>query len=673
MRNNQPVNSQEYVLRENQSPISRTDTNSIITFVNSDFIEVSGFSEEELIGQPHNMVRHPDMPPESFADMWHYLKQGRSWTGMVKNRRKDGGYYWVLANASPMWENGKVVGYASVRMKPLPEQVTQAQAAYAKLRSNSGGAGIRIERGRIVRTGLLGKWDKLLNLSIAARLLALVMCALAMMMLVGLVGLRGTQISNEGVHNMYREAGLATIYLDKIGRLQYRNQVNMATALLDPVPAKVEALLQESETNRKIISQTWKDYLEIGHEENEKAIQNEFEALRAKYQKEATTPTMTALRAGDFTQAQQLYIHKVLPQYAEVSRNLDKQIEQQQINSKLAMQEADAQYHQVLVTSLLTLLFGMVFTALLAWRVRLKTVDPINAAVAVAKQIAAGALNNKIELKGGDEAGQLMAALFAMQRSLASLAGGVLGGAERIQQEATEISQGNNSLASRTEEQAVALQEASSNMEEVSITVQHNADRAQSANTLAREAGGIANQAGVAMGQVVGTMDAIARSSKTITDIIGVIDGIAFQTNILALNAAVEAARAGEQGRGFAVVASEVRSLAHRSAKAAKEIKTLIEESVTQVEGGLTQVGGARQTIHATIDSVARMASIMEEIVNASHEQGVAVQRVAQLVVQIDQATQQNVPLAEQAAVSSERLADQALSLKRNALVFRLP
>ncbi len=471
---------------------------------------------------------------------------------------------------------------------------------------------------------------------------------------------------------MYREAGLATAYLDKVGRLQYQNQVYIATALLDPAPSKFQAILMRFDENRKLIGQTWKDYLNLGHQENEKTIQREFEDLRSRYQKEATNPTVAALRQGDFSQAQALYIGQVLPQYADVSRNLDQQIEQQQINARSAMDQADQQYRQLLLSSLVTLLLSVTLTILLAWRVRVKTVDPINEAVAVAKQIAAGALNNKIELKSSDEAGQLMAALFAMQRSLASLAEGVLGGADHIRQQARNISQGNDSLAARTEEQAVALQEAASNMEEVSVTVGHNTDRAKSANTLAQEAGSIARQAGLAMGQVVGSMDAIAHSSKTITDIISVIDGIAFQTNILALNAAVEAARAGEQGRGFAVVASEVRSLAHRSAEAAKQIKTLIEGSVTQVEGGLTQVGDARQTIHATIDSVARMASLMEEIVNASHEQGIAVQRAAQLVIQIDQATQQNVPLATEAAASSLDLADQAVALERNALVFRL-
>ncbi|MES2880421.1 MAG: methyl-accepting chemotaxis protein, partial [Pseudomonadota bacterium] len=324
------------------------------------------------------------------------------------------------------------------------------------------------------------------------------------------------------------------------------------------------------------------------------------------------------------------------------------------------------------VQSVLGMGVGIAVLLVLGWRLQRGITAPINKAVSISKQIAAGYLANKIDNSGHDETGQLMHALYAMQKSLASMAETVLVSAKAVSNEANEISQNNEALACRTEQQASSLQETASNMEEVSVTVKHNIDNAKTANQLVKEAGAIVTQGGAAMGQVVGTMDSIAVSSRKITDIISVIDGIAFQTNILALNAAVEAARAGEQGRGFAVVASEVRSLAQRSAAAAKEVKNLIEHSVQQVESGLTQVTQARQTIDLSIEAVQRVASLVAEISNASVEQGIAIDRVARLVVQIDEATQQNVPMAASAAESARNLGDQGHGLVRTAHVFRL-
>ena len=670
MRNNQPVNQDEYVLGDNQSPISRTDLNSHITYVNADFVEASGFTEEELIGQAHNIVRHPDMPPEAFADMWRYLQAGRSWTGMVKNRRKDGGYYWVLANASPMWEQGAVVGYASVRMKPTAAQIREAEAAYTRIRA--GGSGLRIERGRVLRTGLAGAWDKLNALNISGRVNVLVGSMILVMLGIGLAGIMGMRSANQQVTAMYREAALATQYLDTIARTQYRSQVDIATTLISQTPDKAQAAVNDIEHNSSLISKTWDTYLAIGHEENEKAVQQEFEALRAKHGAEGLKPALAALRKNDFVETQRIYNDIIQPQFEHIRRNVDAQLAAQDLNSQQAMQASDANYQILRASTLAAMVLGMALALFMGWRLRLSTVAPLNEAVAISKQIAAGALNNIIVPKSSDESGQLMAALFAMQRSLSSLAQGVLTSAFHIDMGALQIARGNESLAARTEEQATAVQEAATNMEEISTTVQQNIDNAKAANQLVQEAGGIASRAGVAMSQVVGTMDSIAGSSRRITDIISVIDGIAFQTNILALNAAVEAARAGEQGRGFAVVASEVRSLAKRSADAAKEIKSLIENSVQQVEGGLVQVSGARETLESTIGAVKHVGTLMAEILHSSDEQGAAIHRVAQLVVQIGEATQQNVPIAESAASASRSLAEHGQALERSAKVFRL-
>jgi aerotaxis receptor len=521
MRNNQPVTGAEYILRDDQSPVSRTDLKGVITFANADFIEASGFSEDELLGQPHNIVRHPDMPVEAFADLWKYLQSGRSWTGMVKNRCKNGDHYWVLSNASPMWERGQVVGFASVRMKPPREAIAPTDAIYRRFREGKA-QGLRVERGHVVRTGLLGLFDQLVNPGIRGRLMYLMLLASTIIGAVGAVGLS---------------------------------------------------------------------------------------VMTAEEQK--------------------------LP----------------------------------LIGGVLT---GIGLLLLVGWRMQRAITEPIDAAVAISKQIAAGYLANAIDNSGKDEIGQLMNSLFAMQRALSSMANTVLASAHSVSGEANGISQSNEALAGRTQEQASSLQETAANMEEVSTTVKHNIDNAKTANQLVQEAGSIVTAGGAAMDKVVGTMDTIASSSRKITDIIGVIDGIAFQTNILALNAAVEAARAGEQGRGFAVVASEVRSLAGRSAAAAKEIKGLIDDSVHQVETGLAQVADARHTIDASIEAVHRVAALVGEISHASVEQGMAIDRVAQLIVDIDQATQQNVPMAESAAQSARALEEQGRDLQRTAGVFRL-
>ena len=672
MRNNQPVNDHEYVLTQTQSPFSRTDLNGNITFVNADFIEASGFSEEELIGQPHNIVRHPSMPSAAYADMWSYLKAGRSWTGIVKNRRKDGSYYWVMSNTSPMWENGVVVGYASVRMKPPASLLTTVRAAYTHIEQGNADR-LEIERGWVVHAGAKGVIERLMGMKVAGRMTLLIGMMVLVAVIIGLIGLRGLQSSNEQVSAMYREGSQATAYLDTIARAQHASQLQIAEALISGTTENALAVVSAIEKNNALIELTWKTYLAIGHDENEKKVQNAFEAKNAKYQNEAINPALAALKGNDIAALRKIYSDVLKPQFLDLSGNIDEQIATQDVNSKLALQEAGSDYQMVRLESLLAILIGAGVSIYFGLRLSRSIVRPIQKAVSASKQIAVGALNNHIKPKGRDETAELMAALFAMQRSLASMAHGVLGSARLINAESREISVGNQSLAARTEEQAVSLREAASDMEDVSTKVRKNVESAELANRVAKDAGQVALRGGTAMGLMVGTMDSIAASSNKITEIIGVIDGIAFQTNILALNAAVEAARAGEQGKGFAVVATEVRSLAKRSAAAAKEIKLLIEDSVRQVEGGLTRVTDARATIDATISAVKNLETIVQDIAHSSSEQGVAIDHLALLVAQIDNATQQNVPIAAQAAASAQILASESRNLERSAAVFRLP
>jgi methyl-accepting chemotaxis protein len=329
---------------------------------------------------------------------------------------------------------------------------------------------------------------------------------------------------------------------------------------------------------------------------------------------------------------------------------------------------AEASRNLLVTLAALILLLGV----LCAWWLTVGITGPLRKAVAVTRRVADGDLSGEIVVQGRDETGQLMQALKDMNGSLVRIVGQVRLGTDTIATASSEIASGNQDLSSRTEQQASSLEETASSMEELTSTVKQNAENARQANQLAITASGVAVKGGEVVTRVVDTMESINDSAKKIVDIIGVIDGIAFQTNILALNAAVEAARAGEQGRGFAVVASEVRSLAQRSAAAAKEIKTLIGDSVEKVDTGSKLVTEAGSTMEEIVDSVKRVTDIMAEIMAATQEQTAGIEQVNQAISQMDQVTQQNAALVEQAAAASKSMQDQAGNLAKAVSVFRL-
>ncbi len=315
---------------------------------------------------------------------------------------------------------------------------------------------------------------------------------------------------------------------------------------------------------------------------------------------------------------------------------------------------------------------GVAIGMLLGWLVTRGIVRPLEQAVAAARQVAAGDLTTDVEVTTRDETGDLMGALKTMNESLARIVKDVRDGCESIASASSQIAQGNADLSQRTEEQASSLEETAASMEQLTSTVQQNANNASEADRLVNQASTVAVRGGEVVEGVVQTMSAISDSSRRIADITGVIDGIAFQTNILALNAAVEAARAGEQGRGFAVVAGEVRTLAQRSAVAAKEIKALIDESVTRVEGGTRQVDEAGRTMREVVDSVRQVATLVREIASASEEQSAGIGQVNQAVAQMDSVTQQNAALVEEAAAAAASMQEQATRLAQEVRRFKV-
>ncbi len=363
---------------------------------------------------------------------------------------------------------------------------------------------------------------------------------------------------------------------------------------------------------------------------------------------------------------------KIDPLSSQASAELAAFIALQKQHTQEATDQANARNRAMVLIIALAGLIVLAVVMLVAWRLTMSITKPLTTAMEATARVASGDLMTDIEVSGKDEAAQLLAGLLEMRNGLAKMVSHVRLGAENISTGANEIAAGNADLSQRTETQASNLEETAASMEELSSTVKTNAATAREANQMAGSARAAAANGGVVVGQVVSTMEEITASSRKIADIIGVIDGIAFQTNILALNAAVEAARAGEQGRGFAVVASEVRSLAGRSAEAAKEIKNLIGASVEKIETGSRLVGVAGASMGDIVDQVQRVAGLIGEISASAHEQTSGIEQINQAIVQLDNVTQQNAALVEEAAAAADSLNKQAALMVDVVSVFKL-
>jgi methyl-accepting chemotaxis protein len=407
--------------------------------------------------------------------------------------------------------------------------------------------------------------------------------------------------------------------------------------------------------------------------EGDKQMMDELLEMRKTYSA-SRDGVMKAKSAGDAAGASRLLEEVYLPTSKTYQDKLQGMLDHQrkQIDAAAARidQVAAESRNLLLVLALLVVGFSVVF----AWWLTVGITRPINAAVSRAESVAEGDLSahDAHASYSKDETGKLLHALNRMSQSLVRIVGDVRNGTDTITTASAEIAAGNMDLSSRTEEQASSLEETASSMEELTSTVKQNAENARQANQLAANAAEVAQRGGAVVSDVVQTMASIDASSKKIVDIIGVIDGIAFQTNILALNAAVEAARAGEQGRGFAVVASEVRNLAQRSAGAAREIKVLIDDSVGKVETGTRLVGQAGSTMGEVVNSIQRVTAIMAEISNASIEQTHGIEQINMAISQMDQVTQQNAALVEQAAAAAGSMQEQAAQLAEAVSIFKL-
>ena len=398
---------------------------------------------------------------------------------------------------------------------------------------------------------------------------------------------------------------------------------------------------------------------------------NEMASIESRYEPVALDIVGKAL-AGDRDGAIDKMDKECRPLLAALTKASDEYNDytMQRSQQRIEAQQSSYESRRALLVAACLVVIGIALGA--AWVIIPAVMHPLEQAVQIVTQVADGDLSGNIHVTRRDEFGRLLDALRSMQGNLVKLVGQVRQGSESVSTASTEIAQGNQDLSARTENQASALQQTASSMEELGSTVRQNADNARQANQLAQNASDVAVQGGQVVSQVVETMRGISESSKKIADIIGTIDSIAFQTNILALNAAVEAARAGEQGRGFAVVAGEVRTLAQRSAEAAKEIKALISTSVERVDQGTQLVDQAGSTMNDVVASIRRVTDIMGEISAASSEQSAGVGQVGQAVTQMDQSTQQNAALVEEMAAAATNLSRQANELVHAVSAFKL-
>jgi aerotaxis receptor len=506
VRQNLPVTQKEYVIKDGVTLMSITDLESHIQYCNAAFIDVSGFSHDELMSQPHNLVRHPDMPPAAFADMWKTLKGGDSWTGLVKNRRKNGDHYWVRANATPVQRDGDVVGYASVRTKPSADEIASTTALYRDLmQGRTKGRGLH--KGLVVRTGLL-----------------------------------------------------AWMSMTQLMPISWRMALGLLTQLAGT--------------------------------------------------------SLAAWALG--------------------------------VNSNTLV-------NLVLLQTAVSLFVGFCLNRQIA--------APLKQILKQANQVAAGQAPDGKPMNRVDEIGMIMRAVNQAGLNLQSLVDDVSEQVAGVANSSRELSHGNADLSQRTEHTSSSLQRTAAAVLETAQSLEQNAGSAQQVSTLSNEASDMAREGCDVVIEVILIMTSIQEASEKIADIIGIIDDIAFQTNILALNAAVEAARAGEQGRSFAVVAGEVRTLAERSTEAAREIKSLINDSAERIEKGSDLASNAGVSMEDIRERFNKVSELIEGISAAVIEQSSAVGQVSDAINELDDMTSRNTELVAESSASSNSLLARASRL----------
>lgn len=694
MRNNQPVTQREIEFPKHQYLVSKTDLKGVITFTNDAFVEISGFSREELIGASHNLVRHPDMPPAVFADMWATIKQGLPWRGLVKNRTKSGDFYWVQASIVPVRENNQLIGFMSVRSEASRAEVQAATAQYQRINQST-------ER-YVVHHSFFQRF------TIRQRLHAVLLFVAVMLLGSSAIGLIGIKHSNDALMRTY-QTQLEPI--DMIGRITQLMGDNRAQIMLSlqhnpehafakmhdhPLAMHTDAILRNRDEITRLA-----DALKARQMDAKLAESLEtYRLAREVFVSEGLQPARQAMLDGKFDQANELLLKRLNPLYVKAIEHAKSLQDELKHIARDDFASAQAEYELIRNLSIGGGVLSLVLLALSGWGLSRAIVQPLERLTGHFEHISQGDLTEEIDISGRDETGLALASLSVMQVSLKVILDSVLSASKAIEDRSRQVQWQTAGVLDQSEQQRDKVQDVATATEEFSQSVNEVADSAESAATATDEAQKEVAAAQLSMNNsIVATnkvVDAVQESSATIADLdkaiakIGaitqVIREIADQTNLLALNAAIEAARAGESGRGFAVVADEVRKLAERTSTSTSDISITVAEirsvtdnavssmarAVSEVAHGNTMIceseaGLSRVT--AVSDSVAVMA---KGIAEAAREQAIAGNSVASNMERIAGLIEGNVEAARSAEAATHELLATADDLRTTVSRFRL-